>query len=707
MARLGAWLGAAACVLLLGVSQASAQFASLLSDTIIIQNDTTIIATGNVEILIDGARLQAGSITYNARAGTLQIEGPIILHQNDGTLFLASSADLDTDLRNGVLRSARMVLNQQLQLAAAQINRVDGRYTQLSNTIASSCKVCASNPVPLWQIRADKIIHDQQERQLYFENAQLLIGRVPVFFIPRLRLPDPTLKRATGFLVPSSNTSTQLGTGFKIPYFIAIGDSADITLTPYISPRTLTLGARYRQAFARGRLQFDAALTRDKIRPGVNRAYLFGNGNFNLPRDFILRFDIELTTDPAYLLEYGFSDKDRLDSDVAITRTRQNDYFNAGLTSFKTLRGSELAFDDQLPNFQGELLYERRFFPNRLGGQGSWSAGLETHRRQSETDQIGRDVSHVYGRLNWSKSSILTNGMVARFGGELSADAYNIAQDSSFAPALAFITPALEAELRWPLLRASANGGSQILEPVIHLAWTRNIGTNVPNEDSTIVEFDEGNLLTISRFPGDDRYESGVRTTLGLKWTRFDPNGRRLSLALGRVFRDGDNGQFTNASGLDGNRSDWLFAGQFKLDSRLSVTGRALFEDALDITKAETRISWNNDDVALASTYSWIVPDTAENRPDLTSQLTLDADYKFRKNWNSSLNYLYDFSASKATKAAFGLEYRNECISVNLSLSRRFTSSSSVTPTTEVGFSVSLLGFGSGDAGETSSCTGL
>ena len=54
----------------------------------------------------------------------------------------------------------------------------------------------------------------------------------------------------------------------------------------------------------------------------------------------------------------------------------------------------------------------------------------------------------------------------------------------------------------------------------------------------------------------------------------------------------------------------------------------------------------------------------------------------------------YDFEADRATRAGVGLEFRNECLLVDLSLSRRFTTSTSVKPTTDFGLSVDLLGFG-------------
>ncbi len=696
-------------VLLFSVSwaiPAISQSATLLADNMTIQSDSRIVASGNVEIIAGDVRLKATRIIFDSISNTLQIFGPIVLTQGGETVIFADSAELDQDLKNGIMRGARMVLNQQLQLAAAEISRVGGRYTQLYKTIASSCQVCADNPVPLWQIRAKKIIHDQQEQLLYFENAQLRIADVPIIFLPRLRMPDPTLKRARGFLIPDLQLSTQLGAGIRIPYFFPIGESADITLSPRISSKTKTLEARYRQAFRSGRLQFDLAATSDELRPGELRAYLFGNGNFQIGRELDLEFDIELTSDPAYLLDYGYSAKDRLDSAIAVKRTRQDEYLAAGLANFRTLRGSELAINDQLPNFQGEALYEKRYFPKNIGGQGSWSIIIEAHARQSQLDQLGRDVAHIGGRINWGRSTTFANGMVARARAELTTDAYQIAQDSTFASYLAFFTPAIETELRWPLVKTASDGAALVLEPVLHVAWTDSLGANVPNEDSTLVEFDEGNLFAINRYPGEDRYERGVRATAGLKWTRFDPQGWSLGLALGRVYRAEDLGQFSQASGLDGTRSDWLAAGQLKLANDFDVTARALFQGDLAVTKAEARLGWRTQRLSLASTYSWIIPDTDENRPDLTNQMTLDAGYVLGRHWAAELDWRYDFQADSTTKAGVALEYSNECVSVDLSLSRRFTSSTSVTPTTDFGLSVSLHGFGSSGRGNRQRCNG-
>jgi LPS-assembly protein len=73
--------------------------------------------------------------------------------------------------------------------------------------------------------------------------------------------------------------------------------------------------------------------------------------------------------------------------------------------------------------------------------------------------------------------------------------------------------------------------------------------------------------------------------------------------------------------------------------------------------------------------------------------------------WTARAASRYDFEAERMAKAGLGLTFKNECLLVDLSLSRRFTSSTSVTPTTDFGLSVELLGFGGGtEAGPARQC---
>ena len=257
--------------------------ATLVADKVWIDGNNTLTAEGHVEILHGTTRIKASRIIYAGANGSLQIDGPITMIDGDEIIIAASSAEMDSGLQNGILRGARMVLNQQLQLAAAEIHRVDGRYTQLYKTVASSCQVCANNPVPLWQIRARRIIHDQQERQLYFDDAVLRLMDVPIFYIPRLRLPDPTLERATGFLTPTLKSSSKLGWGLKLPYFIKLGDHADFTVTPYLGTKTTTFELGFRRAFRTGDISLRARTQTMKSFPARTVVISLAKGGLNCP----------------------------------------------------------------------------------------------------------------------------------------------------------------------------------------------------------------------------------------------------------------------------------------------------------------------------------------------------------------------------------------------------------------------------------------
>ncbi|GAB4386284.1 LPS-assembly protein LptD [Albidovulum sp.] len=682
--------------------------AVLIADRVALTGSDRLIAEGAVEIFYRGARLTAARIIYDRSTDRLAIEGPITLIDGSGTVMLADSADLSRDLTDGILRTARVMIDEQLQIAAAELSREGGRYLRMSRVVASSCQICPSNPTPLWEIRAERVIHDRLERQIYFDHAQFRVAGVPIFYLPRLRLPDPTLDRATGFLKPSVRTTSQLGPGLKLPYFITLGDSRDLTLTPYFATnRTSTLEFRYRQALAGGRFDVTGAVSRDDILPGQTRGYVFAEGRFGLPRGFTLDLQLQEASDRAYLLDYGISETDRLASGLTLGRTRRNENIDARLFRYRSIRAGDV--NAVLPNLVGDLTFQRRFTPALLGGEGGFTFQLHSQWRSSSVDfdangdgvTDGRDVSRASAIGDWKRNWIWDNGMLFSAGAELAADFYAISQDAAFPGTVARVTPTASVELRWPWVRTATRPGGavHVLEPVVQLVVSPSSSDAVPNEDSRTVNFDEGNLFSYSRFPGADLREQGRRLNLGLGWTRHDPLGWSLGVVAGRVFRDEDLGQFSAGSGLDGTASDWLLAAHLETAGGLTLINRALFDDGLSFSRNELQIAYRQGGYDLGATYLWLVADPAEDRLVPISELEFDAGFDLSQHWRGALSGRYDFEARQATRVGLGLTYRNECASIDFSVSRRFTSSTTVSPSTDFNLSVQLSGFGSGNDG--------
>jgi LPS-assembly protein len=283
----------------------------------------------------------------------------------------------------------------------------------------------------------------------------------------------------------------------------------------------------------------------------------------------------------------------------------------------------------------------------------------------------------------------------------VSADAFRIDEDSTFDDSDSGVAPKAGVTLRYPLVHYGSGGVTHYIEPVVQFGWVGGDGLRIPNEESTRVEFDEGNLLSLSRFPAPDRRERGWAVALGTTWARYDPDGWRANLTLGQVLRQDTQVDFTQTSGLGATTSDFLVAGQVKLDGGLAVSARTLFDERFDVSKAEVRGDWSNRRLDLGGSYVWLSDDVAEDRLSPISELTFGGAFRIDRFWTADLDWRYDLEEGRAATAGAGLSYTNECVTIAMSVNRRYTSSTSVEPSTNLGLTVSLRGFSANTGGNT------
>ena len=664
--------------------------ATLVADSVTVTGEERLVASGNIEVLYEGTRLRAARVTYDRPTDRLRIDGPILITGADGEIVTADQADIDPRLENGVLLGARLVLNQQLQLAANQIDRADGRYSQLYKAAVTSCQVCTGT-APLWEIRAEKVVHDQQARQLYFTNATFRVKGLPIFYLPYMRLPDPDNPRARGLLIPRVRSNDRLGLGVKLPYFIPLSQSRDLLLTPYLAANTRTLELRYRQAFREGDVQIDAAVSDDDLVAGDGtRGYIFAQGAFDLGSDVQLRFDLQTASDDSYLSDYGISDTDRLSSIVALTQVRPDRLIAGSLSYYQTLRVDET--NGSLPPLVAQAGWVQRFTP-RAGGVLTLGASADTLLRYgTAVGEDGRDVTRAGASAIWTRDWLGTSGVLLTGTAALRADLWQVNDAAAFDPTLTRLVPSVQAVLRYPLARQDG-ATRQVIEPVAALTYSRRIGDRPPNEDSTRPELDEGNLLGLTQFPGQDAAEDGAKLALGLTWTRTGAEGVTSQLGFGRILRAQADDRFTLTSGQRGTLSDWLVVGQIALPRGLTLDGRALLDDDGATTLATARVFWNRPDVQLAGGYIWQAADAAIGRPDVVSEYSFDGNVQVTDAWNLSFDTRYDIARDGPVRAGVGLGWQNECVTVSLSVSRRYASSTTLQPTTDYGLSVALQGF--------------
>ena len=683
------------------VTISAQQLTNLIADQIEINSDGVLVASGSVTVWQGDTKITANKISYEGTINSLEITGPIRLTDGTGTVILADQAALSQDLSQGLIKSARIILNKQVQIAAAQISRVNSRYTQAYKVAATSCYVCAGK-TPLWQIRAQRIVHDKLEKQLHFDNAQLRIMDLPVLFFPYLRLPDPSLKRASGFLVPQLTTSTTLGTAIRTPYFFKLGDHKDFTLTPILSSKTNTLGFRYREAFQTGKLSLEGAVSRDNLSTDQNRGYLFGTANYELDQDYKLDVQVQTVSDPSYFYEYDVAKIDRLETKISFNRTKRYENSELRFSNYHSLRDSDS--NATQPTLVAEGIYQQRIVPSSIGGVLDLESSFLASYRYSDIDSDGDSDGYVDGydtaRLslvaNWKRNYSFQNGSIVDVESQVETSQYVVRQHKNVDPNITRISTAAAVGLRWPLSRRLKDGGMQRIEPHVQLVDMNSHSEKIPNQDSTRVEFDEGNLYRLNRGPGFDQIETGARINIGVSGYNQYKTKTKIGWEVGRVYRGNAFEKFSKASGLSGSVSDWLVAGAIETPSGIELVARALLKDLGYIKKAEARMAWKNPTHKIAATYVGLSADTLEGRATPLSSLALNWQYRFAPDWQSASDFQFNATNGKLSKLNFGLKYANECVDVNFSASRHFSTSTTFSNKTEFGLSVELSGFSSG-----------
>ena len=685
------------------LSAVAENITNLIADEIKINQAGELVASGAVTVWYEDRKVTASSITYASQNDKLIIRGPVRIIDNQSTMILADQAELSEDLKVGIIKSAKIILGYQVQIAAAKVLQKDARYSEAFNIAATSCHVCL-NKTPLWQIRARKIVQDKFEKQIYFEHAQLRVLDIPVFYLPFMRLPDPSLKRATGLLAPKLKTSSVLNTGIKIPYFIRLNKHKDFTITPFYSPKTKTIEYRYRQAYTSGFMLIEGALTRDALIPNKNRGYILSDTSLILQNGYNLGIQLQAVSDPSYLFEYDFAQLDRLNTKLELSRSMRYQNSEVKLSNYHSLRENEN--NATQPTLVAEGAIESRLNPDMIKGEIGLEANfLKSYRYSdlnndgpdSDTLVDGYDTTRLSLLSNWDHGWEIANGIILHFENEFGLSQYYVQQHADIGPKATRMFGVGAVGLRWPWYRINSNGGIGIVEPQIQLVRSVSSNSAVPNDDSTQVEFDEGNLFRLNRAPGLDLIENGSRLNVGLAGSQFMDSGSNLSWKIGRVLRSEALSTFPSGSGLSNSISDWLLATNFQQKNGIELINRALIASDGVVTKSETSLKVNRNQHQIRATHVELTKESNILQNQSLSSVALEWSYNLNSNWRSDSKFQFDSNIGRLSKLELGLRYENECVNVDLSSSRSFSTSSTLIDKTDFTLSVELTGFSSSD----------
>jgi LPS-assembly protein len=559
-------------------------------------NNSRVSAVGSVQMFYNGTSVEADKVIYDQKTKRLHAEGNIRMTDADGKITYANIMDLSDDYRDGFVDSLRVDTADATRMAATRADRSSGNYTVFENGVYTACAPCKDDPKkpPLWQVKGARIIHDQADKMLYFENAQLEFFGVPMAYLPYFSTPDPTVKRKTGFLMPGITSNSTYGFGVETPFYWAIAPDYDATFNPRFTTRQgVLLQAEFRQRLLNGSYQI-RAYGIDQLDPGAfagqpgDRQFRGGidtKGQFALNDKWVWGWDGVLLSDYYFFSDYRLAQyKDPLGSFLSLpteaisqlylTGVGNRSYFDARTIYYLSFSG----FQDKVPVIHPVADYSNVLNYPVFGGEISYKTNFTSLTRETaafdpittlantaglcttaSADPLARLPSQcllrgmpgTYTRATaeaqWRRSFTDSAGEIWTPFASIRADAIDASISnqpgvSNFLPVgdtqALRLMPTVGLEYRYPFINVQP-WGSTTLEPIAQIIIRPNeaYAGKLPNEDAQSMVFDASNLFSVDKFSGYDRVEGGGRANVGVQATTQFDRGGSVNVLFGQSYQ--------------------------------------------------------------------------------------------------------------------------------------------------------------------------
>ncbi len=663
-------------------------------------NAEVVSAHGHVEMDNQGRMLLADEVTYDQKTDTVTASGHVSLMDEKGNVAFSNHVVLKDQMRDGVLDSFGALIGKSGRMAAAQAERIGGRFTIATHAAYTPCKICAkTDRTPVWQVRAYRVVYDQLNHKIIFRDAVFELMGVPILYTPYLSQPDPTVKHASGILTPSLGSATTIGYFARVPVYVALSDSQDMTLAPLISTTGgVQLETEYRQRWNEGGMWLQASAA-DNPNGGISGeqtqlyAHIFGSGRTPIDSTWRTGFDVQYSSNDTYLKRYDISQLDRLLSDAFIDGESGRSRFDITGYYFEGLRPTDSA--DQFPFVLPLMQYT--YIPERAiaGGQFRFDVNSAVVSRD-----LGVDSQRLTAEVNWREPFVTGDGQLFTLIADARGDLYHTENNSlAVAPNVPLKSrfvergvPYMELDWSWPFVKSLAEGRAFVIEPITQFILQPYGGNpkGLPNEDTAAFELDENNVFSANQLPGYDLVESGPRANVGFRAEALFPSGS-VETVWGETFRLKPDPIFGVGSGETGTATDIVGSVSAKFLPYIDVTDRIdIDKDDGTITRHEVYLTGIYGRSTLVVSYVQLPQEAVAVGLGPREEVNAQANLNLYENWQLFGAIRRDLIAGQMLDTELGFGYEDECLGWSLAYHRRYTSVGDLPPSTSIVFRFNL-----------------
>jgi len=709
------------------------------------QNEEILNAVGNVKINhVNGIEIKTSKVTYYKKDGLVKIEtlfeltdknkrsinGEQLLYDVNEQLITAEKNVILKDEKNNVVFLSKIITDDKFlnitgndlktkfekrldfkdskpRLQAKKVNIKDNLTTYYEAIFTTCREENEIESCPYWNLKAEEIVHDRTEKSLSYKNAKLDLNEVPVLYTPYFSHPDPTVNRKSGFLAPGFLNLGQIGNLIKVPYFFAISENKDLTLTPiYYFEQNPLLLAEYREQFKNGDFSLEAGITQGYKKTNAtytsgSRNHLFANYNQSFLNKVLdndnLNIKIQKVNNPTYLKVNRINSKNdkfkrtliKEDLTELTNEIKLDSYTTNQKLNFKVGSNQNIGVSKKSDQYQ-YIYPEINFQKNNLFNETFYQANINSTLRQINSN-TNQNKSSVINNFNVNSDDYyLENGIRYKFLGQIKNINYLTNSNNPEKNSYAQIDPVLGLDATY-LLGKKHEIKQEYLTPRILTRYSPGKMKNAKNKDFLLTT---DNIFSLDRMGDEELIEKNLSVNLGFDWFLKDDKKKKDSpkteLSVAQVIKFDEDLDMPTKSTLDKKKSDYVTRflysrpGNFEVTSKNSLSNNL---NDLNYNDINLKTFFNKSSVSL-NFVEKNLPLGSERKYQaiLASSITSNLNIKFESEKN--------LKTDQFIKNIFLVEYINECIQYGLTIKRSYYSNKDLRPGTSIFFGFTLLPFG-------------
>ncbi len=645
-----------------------------------------IVGLGNSEILDRlGNKYEIKEFEYSINDKIIKLNEVKVLDV-DKNIFILDMAYLD--LKKNELVAKDISLNFKIFDNSENEPRLKGRSlnsdknkTLVKKGTFTLCK--KREGCPPWEISADEIKHDKQKKTIYYKNASLKLYDKKVFYFPKFFHPDPSVKRQSGFLIPKLQDNNVSGLSINLPYFLAIAENKDMTLSPrFFKDDKFLIQSELRQ---KNKNSDHIADISQYISDGNSKGHLFYNFNKDyLSKNFdYVELDIQLeqVTDETYLKAYKLESPiiqnyTELTNSIKLLFIDENKTINTNLEIYEDMSKLDSDKYEYVPNFSFSKIINENYSFNSQGYYKNYNTNIteKVLINDFEFQSIPKYLKN--GFINENKLLIKN----------INSDANN--SENFKNKDTVELSSTFQTTYSLPLKKDSQNF-TNVITPKFSLRLTPNHTKNLRNKDRKI---NYENIYDLNRLGISDSLEGGISATYGYEYTKFDKKNfdQRIKFGFANNLRLSKNNDLPGSTNLGNKVSDFVglleykpnqslkFDYDFSLKNNLIDKNYELYGFEFYLNNLTTKFSYLND-----------------NNSNLkNSYLQNETNFKF--NENNSLIFKTRENKEKSFTEFYNLiyQYQNDCLIAGIEYNKEYYNDQDLKPSENLFFKISIIPFG-------------